>query len=266
MTNVTPRAVTKRIHSVRSMGWSTLSAPTTTEGRTIPPNARPTPKQVPHHRPLATLTATGSELRDRPAKSGKHARAPHFHMPTPSSRREPRTPPSCPAISSSEGSRAVGGHLIESRRLSCGIPPLMTADAIAATMKMGTATRDRSERRERPQRPCPEVQPFPREVPTPMTIPPRNGVMVVALGFSKVPSCITRTLSNPAITRPQAKAIAAGSDLRKKTTDFSAPLLPAMLAVRSMKKPLAKPMKAPPSAACKGTNGVIGIARMRVIS
>ena len=99
---------------------------------------------------------------------------------------------------------------------------------------------------------------MPKEVPTPMMIPPRKEVMLeVGSGFSKVLLGMSRTLSLPAITSPQAKAIAAGSDLRQKTTDLSAPLFPAMLAVSSMKHPLATPMKAPPSAACAGTKGIM---------
>ena len=125
---------------------------------------------------------------------------------------------------------------------------------MAATMKIGTATRERKERRERPQRPWPLVHPFASAVPMPTAKPANASTSEGAGGAEKLEGSNTFIRAPPA-TRPPVKAIleiSRGPRARARRTALREPEQPAIRREKSMYTPHAAPMKRPPMKASRG--------------
>ena len=87
-------------------------------------------------------------------------------------RATPRMPAATPATAIVLGAIIAGGAGSDTAKAPSLSTICETVDErMAATMKVGTATSERIEKRERPHRPCPEVQPLPSVVPMPSTAP-----------------------------------------------------------------------------------------------
>eukprot|EP00966_Prymnesium_polylepis_P313602 7246650-Prymnesium_polylepis.1 len=103
---------------------------------------------------------------------------------------------------------------------------------MAAIMKVGTATSERIERRERPHRPCPLVQPLESAVPRP-TARPAMAVSGVTRGGASKAEGNAVAISAPPPTRPTRKPILTGSR-GPSTSALRTPLLPATRPAKSM--------------------------------
>ena len=121
---------------------------------------------------------------------------------------------------------------------------------MAATMKVGTATRERKEKRERPHRPWPLVHPFARAVPKPVAKPANASRSEGAGGAEKLEGSNTFMRAPPA-SRPPVKAILVVSRGPRRMA-LREPEQPAIRPEKSMYTPHAAPIKRPPMTASRG--------------
>jgi len=137
------------------------------------------------------------------------------------------------------------------------MPDLIVVEAAAKIMKTGTAAKERGERREQPQRPWPDVQPLASDVPRPVQSAPAKRPIEGAGDASKAEGS-TAEKKAPAASRPPRKDVLLTSN-SPITTDLSAPEFPAILPLKSMRRPEAVPRKRPPRTAWSGANvSVVG--------
>ena len=129
-------------------------------------------------------------------------------------------------------------------------PERAVAVAIAATMKVGTATSERSERRESPHRPCPDVQPLANAVPRPTRSP---AIATRGEGEGRISKDDGRreALRTPPPQSP-ARKLSFVASRGPTMSDLTAPLFPAIRPVTSMYTPAAQPINSPPTTASSG--------------
>mmetsp|Transcript_17502 Transcript_17502/g.43648 ORF Transcript_17502/g.43648 Transcript_17502/m.43648 type:complete len:215 (-) Transcript_17502:67-711(-) len=210
----------KRSHRVASKRTG-ASALITTLGRTMPPTDRPTAKHVPTHRPAYVSLSVPLS-----AKAGRTATA---------------------RLAASLAARSMVGCGVGMIGRGEPIVPLYVvtvAATIATPMNVGTAASERSENRERPQRPWPLVHPLPSATPSPTARPDSAIASDGARATSNAPGRSVFMRAPPPI-RPPMNAILVGSRGPSKSA-FMTPELPAMRPTSIMYAPHAAPMNRPP--------------------
>eukprot|EP00967_Tisochrysis_lutea_P002975 scaffold3602_cov33-Tisochrysis_lutea.AAC.1 len=175
----------KRTHNVR-LGVESEKAEVTTEALLIPPRERPVPKERPTQAPTAASRACESLVVSMKT-SGSVARK------TAASMAARETEPSAGCVSGANSP-------------SLKVPARTLVVKAAKNMKMGTATKERGERRAQPHSPCPEVQPLASAVPSPVATPPAKRPSDGA-GAASNAEGMTRTKKAPAARRPPRKAV-----------------------------------------------------------
>mmetsp|Transcript_37522 Transcript_37522/g.93282 ORF Transcript_37522/g.93282 Transcript_37522/m.93282 type:complete len:213 (+) Transcript_37522:468-1106(+) len=212
MTNVVARAVQKSTQSVRSIRCGE-SAPCTTAGRTIPPTARPTPKQKPAH----TLTSASRHAERCISTMGIKAHA--------------NATLAVAAMCTACGSAGATGAMAPTRNEPRLRPTESVAETMPLAMNVGTAASERRERRERPHSPWPDVQPLASVAPRPIARPAAQrarescGAGSKAWGRAKL-------MQAPAPAKP--KRYPSFTPRSPRTRALRAPELPAMRPARSM--------------------------------
>eukprot|EP00964_Phaeocystis_antarctica_P152004 scaffold119710_cov63-Phaeocystis_antarctica.AAC.7 len=179
----------------------------------MPPIARPAPPQRPHQKPRAVSAYAAVALRMSKLTG---------------TRRIASTPTTTATALAVPGSMAATG---------AGEPMAKPVDAeeveMAESMKTGTAAKERYEKRDSPQSPCPEVHPLPTYVPIPMTIPSANKESSGSLGFSKNVCGTAADRAAPAESSPSRYDSLLGS--RGPTSSaLSMPEWPAIFLASSM--------------------------------
>mmetsp|Transcript_28575 Transcript_28575/g.55967 ORF Transcript_28575/g.55967 Transcript_28575/m.55967 type:complete len:291 (-) Transcript_28575:453-1325(-) len=159
--NVTARAVENRSHRDGSHSSQMLKAFTTFSCTVMPPMPKPNANRTPTPNPTATCPACLS-TNFRIAKQAAKISTPIAVVQKKTSN-SPAVPPFRPEI--------TGPVPFSHRALSCSKCDTIPTKKPKHT-NVAVAARDLTEKRDKPQRPCPAVQPFPIEVPNPTQRPP----------------------------------------------------------------------------------------------